>query len=48
MFWYKQFYVCALDGVLIKCHYEMRSATIKTFKITSGEMHCHAVMIHIY
>ena len=26
---YKQFYVCALVGVLIKCLYEMHGATIK-------------------
>jgi len=30
MFQYKQFYVCALVGVLIKCLYEMHGATIKT------------------
>ena len=30
---YKQFYVCALVGVLIKCLYEMHGATIKTIKI---------------
>jgi len=29
MFQYKQFYVCALVGVLIKCLYEMHGATIK-------------------
>jgi hypothetical protein len=29
MFWYKQFYVCALVGVLIKWLYEMHGATIK-------------------
>jgi len=29
MFEYKQFYVCALVGVLIKCLYEMHGATIK-------------------
>ena len=29
MFQYKQFYVCALVGVLIKSLYEMHGATIK-------------------
>jgi len=29
MFYYKQFYVCALVGVLIKCLYEVHGATIK-------------------
>jgi len=29
MFYYKQFYVCALVGVLIKSIYEMHGATIK-------------------
>jgi len=29
MFQYKQFYVCALVGVLIKCLYEMHGSTIK-------------------
>jgi len=29
MFQYKQFYVCALVDVLIKCLYEMHGATIK-------------------
>ena len=27
----KQFYVCALVGVLIKCLYEMHGATIKVY-----------------
>ena len=30
MFQYKQFYVCASVGVLIKCLYEMHGATTKT------------------
>jgi len=29
MFQYKQFYVCALVDVLIKCLYEMHGVTIK-------------------
>ena len=30
MFQCKQFYICALVGVLIECLYEMHGATIKT------------------
>jgi len=33
MFYYKQFYVRALVGVLIKCLYEMHGATIKMYFI---------------
>ena len=33
MFHYKQFYVCALVGVLIECLYEMHGATIKIVKV---------------
>jgi hypothetical protein len=34
MFYYKQFYVCALVGFLINCLYEMHCATIKIHDVT--------------
>ena len=33
--YYKQFYVCAVVGVLIKCLYEMHCATIKMYIVAS-------------
>ena len=36
MFYCKQFYVCALVGVLIKCLYEMHGAMIKESKTVNN------------
>jgi len=38
---FKQFYLCALVGVLIECLYEMHGATIKKIYINAFCAHLH-------
>ena len=47
MFQYKQFYVCALVGVLIKCLYEMHGATMKITCIVAHYSEvCHPCCVY--